>query len=59
MKYLSDICTAHPPKHVGVTPCVQGRAGVLKRTTNEQRLTGPRPSDGWIKIGVGGITDQT
>jgi hypothetical protein len=30
---------------------VQGRAGVLKRTTNEQRLMGP--SDGWIKIGVG------
>jgi hypothetical protein len=27
--------------------------------TNEQRLMGPRPSDEWIKIGVGGITDQT
>jgi hypothetical protein len=35
----------------------QGRAGVLKRTANEQRLMGPR--HGWIKIGVGGITDQT
>jgi hypothetical protein len=23
-----------------------GRAGVLKRTTNEQRLMGPRPGDG-------------
>jgi hypothetical protein len=29
----------------------QGRSGVLKRTTNEQRLVGPRPSDRWIKIG--------
>ena len=36
-----------------------GRAGVLNRTTNEQCLMGPRPSDGWIKTGVGGITDQT
>ena len=26
----------------------------MKRTTNE-RLMGPRPSDGWIKIGVGGL----
>ena len=26
---------------------------------DEQRLMGPRPSDRWIKIGVGGITDQT
>jgi hypothetical protein len=25
----------------------------LKRTTNEERLMGPRASDGWIKIGVG------
>jgi hypothetical protein len=34
--------------------------GVLKRTTIEQSLVGPRPSDGWIKIGPGGgITDQT
>jgi hypothetical protein len=32
----------------------QGRAGVLKRTTNEHRLIGPRSSDGWIKIGDGG-----
>jgi hypothetical protein len=24
----------------------RGRAGVLKRTTNEQRLMGPRPGDG-------------
>ena len=30
----------------------QGCAGVLKRTTNEQRLIGPRSSDGWIKIQV-------
>jgi hypothetical protein len=30
----------------------QGCAGVSKRTTNEQRLIGPRPSDGWIKIRV-------
>jgi hypothetical protein len=28
----------------------QTRAGVLKRTTNEQRLVGPRPSNGWIKL---------
>jgi hypothetical protein len=33
-----------------------GTAGVLKRTTNEQRQMGPR--HGWIKIGVGIITDQ-
>ena len=34
--------------------------GLLKRTTIEQRLVGPRPSDGWIKIGPGGgITGQT
>jgi hypothetical protein len=39
-----------------ITP-FQGRAGVLKRMTNEQRLMGP--SGGWIKIRVGGITDQT
>jgi hypothetical protein len=32
---------------------MQGRAGVLKRTTNEQRLMGPKLSEGWIKIGVG------
>jgi hypothetical protein len=37
----------------------QGRAGILKGTTNEQRLMGLRPIDGWIKIGVGDITDQT
>ena len=35
----------------------QGRAGVLKRTTNEPRLMGPR--DGWIKIGDGGIKHET
>ena len=33
--------------------CRQACAGVLKRTANEQRLIGTRPSDGWIKIGVG------
>ena len=33
-----------------------GLGEVLKRATNEQRLMGPGPSDGWIKIG--GITDQ-
>ena len=38
----------------------QGRAGVMKRTTNGQRLMGHSLSDGWIKIGVhGGITDPT
>ena len=37
-----------------------GRAGVLKRTMNEQRLMGLRPSDEWIKIGVGVLLhDQT
>jgi hypothetical protein len=29
--------------------------GVLKWTTIEQSLVGPRPSDGWIKIGPGGV----
>jgi hypothetical protein len=29
------------------------RAGVLKKTTNEQRLMRARPSDRWMKIGVG------
>ena len=42
-----------------VQTSVQGRAGVLKRTTNEQRLLRTRPSDRWMKIGEGGITDQT
>jgi hypothetical protein len=43
-----------------VVHCLQqGRAGVLKRTTNEQRLMGPSPSDGCVKIWVGGITVQT
>ena len=32
---------------------VQGRAVVFKRTTNEQRLMRARPSDRWMKIGVG------
>jgi hypothetical protein len=33
--------------------------GLDWRTTNEQRLMRPRPSDGWIKIGAGVITNQT
>ena len=36
-----------------VQTSVQGRAGVLKRTTNEQRLLRARPSNRWMKIGVG------
>ena len=32
---------------------VQGRAVVFKRTTNEQPLMRARPSDRWMKIGVG------
>jgi hypothetical protein len=32
--------------------------GLDWRPTNEQRLMRPRPSDGWIKIGAGVITDQ-
>jgi hypothetical protein len=30
-------------------------AGVLKKTTNEQRQMEPRPSDDWIKIGLKGV----
>jgi hypothetical protein len=30
----------------------QGRAGVLKRTTNEQRLMGPRPGDSCLNIKI-------
>ena len=30
----------------------QGRAGVLKRATNEQRLMGPRRSEGWLNINI-------
>jgi hypothetical protein len=40
----------------GTVCLLQGRAGVLKRTTNEQRLMGP--SGGWIKIGVGTLLIQ-
>ena len=30
----------------------QGRAGVLKRTMNEQRLMGPRPGDSCLNINI-------
>ena len=34
-------------------------AGSGNDIANEQRVMGPMLSDGWIKIVMGGITDQT
>jgi hypothetical protein len=31
---------------------LQGRAGVLKKTTNEQRLMGPSRSERWLNINI-------
>ena len=42
----------YPSKQDRAGSSKQGRAGVLKKTTNEQRLMGPMRSERWLNINI-------